>query len=84
MPAFDDFKPCKGVPERKRGSASAHAATIRSFLRSGVECARYECETPRQAKSYVSALRVASKGHPVTVPQRGRCVYLSRGARDGR
>ena len=80
MPTFDDFKPCKGVPERRRGFASAHAATIRAFLRSGVECARYECETPRQAKSYVSLLRGASKGQPVTVSQRGKCVYLSKGA----
>ena len=84
MPTFDDFKPCKGVPERKHGPASANAATIRAFLRSGIECARYECKDAREANSYATLLRGACKGQPVTVSQRGRCVYLSRGARDGR
>lgn len=84
MPTFEDFTPCKGVPERKHRPASANAATIRALLRSGVECARYECKDAREAKAYSYSLRRAAADQPVTVSLRGRCVYLSRGARDGR
>ena len=83
MPTFDDFRPCKEVPPRGcrwTGVESAHQSTIRAFLRSGVECARYECESPSAAKSYASSLRNAAKGRPVTVSVRARSVYLSKGA----
>lgn len=89
MPTFKDFTPCKEVPPTKLGrysaAAAASAATIREFLRSGTECARYECKDAREAKSYGYSLRSAAADQPVTVSLRGRCVYLSRkGARDGR
>lgn len=83
MPTFEDFKPCKEVPPahgRWTDWDGANQALVRAFLRSGVECARYECDTLQRAKSYVAALRKSSKGQPVTVSRRDKCVYLSKAA----
>ena len=83
MPTFDDFRPCKEVPPahgRRTDRDGANQALVRAFLRSGAECARYECETAQRAKSYAAALRKAAKGQPVVVSRRDKCVYLSKAA----
>ena len=76
MPTYEDFTPCKGVPPTSLGRYSAvavaSAATIRAFLRSGTECARYECKDAREAKNYGYSLRRAAADQPVTVSLSGR------------